>query len=154
MLFSEGWPPSRSASRPAASGSPHTTAVRRPAGASSPVAGSYRSPVGTSGSREPAVSVARSRDSTRAARFAEGREKEYAMAISSKCRSGYVSSMTALYTVTSSPTVIRPCLARCTPCQTTAIISRPGSSTWIAEISAHIRALRTAAWRTSCEARR
>lgn len=53
--------------------------------------------------------------------------------------------MTELYTVTSSPTVIRPCRASCTPYQTTAISSRPGSSTWIAEISDHIRALRTAA---------
>lgn len=62
--------------------------------------------------------------------------------------------MTALYTVTSSPTVIRPSRARFTPCQMTTISSSPGSSTWIAEISAHIRALRTAACRTSCEARR
>lgn len=62
--------------------------------------------------------------------------------------------MTALYTVTSSPTVIRPSRARCTPCQMTAIISRPGNSTWMAAISDHIRALRTAARRTSWEARR
>jgi hypothetical protein len=35
------------------------------------------------------------------------------------------------------------------------VISRiPGSITWIAAIRAHILALRTAAWRTSWEARR
>lgn len=55
------------------------------------MAGSYRSPAGRPSpalSREPSADMARSSDSTRAARVAEGREKEYAMAISSKCRSG------------------------------------------------------------------
>lgn len=91
-------------------------------------------------------------DSTRAARFAEGREKEYAMAISSKWRSGKSSSVTPLYTVTSAPTPIRPSSARWAPYQTTEISRTPGSSTWMAEIRAHILALRTAASRTSCEA--
>ncbi|BFO19486.1 hypothetical protein SHKM778_58740 [Streptomyces sp. KM77-8] len=65
-------------------------------GASSPVAGSCRSPAGAPAARDPPVSVARSSDSTRAARLAEGREKEYAIAISSTCLSGYVSTMTEL----------------------------------------------------------
>ncbi len=76
------------------------------------------------------------------------------MAISSKCRSGYIRSVTALNAVTSSPTPIRPSWTSPAPYQTTAISSRPGSRTWIAEISAHIRALRTAALRTSWEASR
>lgn len=92
--------------------------------------------------------------STRAARLAEGREKEYAMAISSKWRSGNSISVTALYTVTSSPTWIRPSRASAAPYQTTVISRTPGSSTWTAEISDHMRALRTAALRTSWEASR
>ena len=77
------------------------------------------------------------------------------MAISSKWRSGYGISMTALYTVTSSPTVdpaVRAASADTVPDDRDQ--QHPGSSTWTAEISAHIRALRTAAWRTSWEARR
>lgn len=67
-----------------------------PRGASSPVRGSYRSPPGA-GARTGSVRAVRSvaatasvrfSDSTRAARLAEGREKEYAMAISWKCRRG------------------------------------------------------------------
>ena len=102
----------------------------------------------------PAGSVTRRSASTRAARFAEGRENEYAIAISSKCCSGYSISVTALYTVTSSPTAIRPSRASRAPYQTTVMSSRPGSSTWTAEISDHMRALRTAARRTSWEASR
>lgn len=61
---------------------------------------------------------------------------------------------TALNAATSSPTAMRPSETSVAPYQTTVIISAPGSTTWIAEISAHIRALRTAALRTSCEASR
>lgn len=93
-------------------------------------------------------------DSTRTARLADGREKEYAIAISSKCRSGNSISVAALYTVTSWPTSIRPSRASVAPYTTSEMSSTPGSSTWMAEISDHICALRTAARRTSCEARR
>lgn len=98
--------------------------------------------------------VLRSRDSTRTARWAEGLEKEYAMAISSKCRRGKSISVAALYTVTSCPTSMRPSRARAAPYQTSEISRTPGRNTWIAEMSAHIRALPTAASRTSWEARR
>lgn len=46
---------------------------------------------------------------------------------------------------------IRPSRASLAPYPTT-VISSPGSSTWTAEISDHIRALRTAALRTCWEA--
>lgn len=58
-----------------------------PPGAISPVAGSYRSPEGATPSTVASRALRRS-DSTRTARWADGREKEYAIAISSKCRSG------------------------------------------------------------------
>lgn len=96
----------------------------------------------------------RRNDSTRTARWAEGREKEYAIAISSKWRSGNSIRVAALYTVTSWPTSIRPSRASTAPYTTSEMSSAPGSSTWIAEISDHIRALCTAASRTSWEARR
>ena len=158
-------PPSRSASRPASSGSPHTTAVSRPEGTRSPEAGSYSSPKGAGAAcpapapgtlaesscracapksarrsapapasatasasatatasasatptasatataatpasaaadpvPAPATSVRRSA-STRAARFAEGREKDQAIAISSKFCSGNIRKATEPYTV-------------------------------------------------------
>lgn len=137
--------------------------MNRPAGASSPVSGSYRSPpeagawacafVPPAAPASASASV-RVSDSTRAARFAEGREKEYAIAISSKCRSGYSMVATALKAATSSPTASRSSSTSAEPYQTTVISRMPGSSTWIAEIRAHILALRTAALRTSCEASR
>ncbi|GAA2813043.1 hypothetical protein GCM10019017_68550 [Streptomyces showdoensis] len=63
--------------------------MNRPAGASTPVTGSYRSPAGSSSASRAGAGavVVRDRASTRAARFADGREKEYAIAISSKVRS-------------------------------------------------------------------
>lgn len=73
--------------------------MNSPAGAIRPVAGSYSAPVGAPSTVDgPAV---RCNDSTRTARWADGREKEYAIAISSKCRSGNSISVAALYTVTS-----------------------------------------------------
>ncbi len=76
------------------------------------------------------------------------------MAISSTLRSGNSIRVAALYTVTSWPTSIRPSRASVAPYQTSEMSRTPGRNTWIAEMSDHIRALRTAASRTSWDARR
>ncbi len=85
-------------------------------------------------------------------RRADGRANDQAIATSSNARSGNCVSITTPYAATSSPAVIRPSSASRAPYATTPISRSPGRTTWTAAISAHDRALRTAAARTSCDA--
>lgn len=77
-----------------------------------------------------------------------------ALAVSSNVCSGTSMKVMNPYVVTSSPTLIRPWVTRPTPSQTISTRNNPNSSTWIAAISDHIFALRTALARNSCEAER